>query len=577
MSYQSTIIKGLTTLVLASNMVLAQTLTVVQQFPESSAGNWNQLHLADVNGDGNDDMVARFTGPDLEGSVIGIWLFQESTGLFSESIDCKIDLDFTANNAFVNAGDFNDDGFADIVMLSQYAGDHPPKIVLGRATWPELITTADIECSAPVDPDFQQSGQYTTPVVGDWNGDYIPDFAYPDQGTALSTGNYGGRCVVHYGDPNFSGEPDLIINLLGTDLGIPVTDVEDEVLFLRWFGPFMDTGDFNGDGFDDLMAGAFYSSSNILLTSLVTGQDQEAWNCGAGLVFLGGYEFDDNPDIIMVPPDEFLQFTTPADFFYAGYWAMNLGDLDGDGTDDFGLPSWYWGVTLVYPGNRGYMMAPTIYQSRILRDPMFYYTKDRYNSLGGSDQWGANLYGIGDINGDGTPDLGNARNYLGAGPLDPGIRIFLVNPGQTDAIDFTFENEEYRNVLSAHLDIDGDGSDEFFATANSDGNFLTLLSYGDGVSVDQENILPKRVVLNQNYPNPFNPTTRISFEMPTEGHIRLSVYEVTGGLVEILVEDNMSSGHHEFQWNPVKNLSGIYLYELRAKHFREVRKMVLIK
>jgi len=177
MSYQATIIKGLTALVLASNMVLAQTLTVVQQFPESSAGNWNQLHLADVNGDGNDDMVARFTGPDLEGSVIGIWLFQESTGLFSESIDCKIDLDFTANNAFVNAGDFNDDGFADIVMLSQYAGDHPPKIVLGRATWPELITTADIECLAPVDPDFQQSGQYTTPVVGDWNGDYIPDFA----------------------------------------------------------------------------------------------------------------------------------------------------------------------------------------------------------------------------------------------------------------------------------------------------------------------------------------------------------------------------------------------------------------
>jgi len=556
--------------------VFAHELNVIQQFPESSAGNWCQLRLADVNGDGNNDMVGRFSEPD-EGTIVGIWLFHTETGLFSDSVDCKIDLDFTANNSFVNAGDFNDDGFADIVMLSQYSLDHPPKIVWGRAEWPTSIVTPDLECAASVDDDFQQTGQYASPVVGDWNGDYIMDFAYPDQGTSLSTGNYGGRCIVHYGDPNLSGTPDLVINLQGTDLGIPVTDVEGEELFLRWFSPFMDTGDFNGDGFDDLMAGAFYSSSSIVVNSLVTGQDQEAWNCGAGLVFLGGFDFDDNPDVIMVPPDEFLQFTSPADFFYAGYWTMNLGDLNGDGTDEFGLPSWYWSVSLVYSGNHGYMMAPTIFQSRILRDPTFYFTNDRYSNLGYSDQWGPNLYGIGDIDGDGTPDLGNARDFLGAGPLENGIRIFLVDPDQTDAIEWTFESEDYNTVMGAHLDIDGDGKDEFFASSAGEGNLLTLLSYASGVAVDEEDILPKQFSLNQNYPNPFNPTTTISFNLPKRSSIQLSVYDVSGKRVALLAQEKYALGYQEIHWDASDVQSGVYFYELSTPDFRQVKKMVLVK
>ena len=555
--------------------ILGQTLDVIQQFSEPSMGNWNQLRLADVNGDGFDDIVARFAGPEDAGIIVGVWLFDSGTGLFHETVDCSIDLDFVANNAFLGAGDFNDDGYADIVMLSQYALDHPPKVVWGRAEWPETITTPDLVCVAPVDDDFQQSGQYASPVVGDWNGDMIADFAYPDQGTALSTGNYGGRCVVHYGSSDINGEPDLVINLQGTDLAIPV-EADSADLFLRWFSPFMETGDFNGDGFEDLMAGAFYSSTSILLTSVVTGQDQEAWNSGAGLIFLGGFDFDDNPDIIMVPPNEFLQFTTPADFFYAGYWAMNLGDLDGDGTDDLGLPAWYWAITLVYQGNRGYMMAPTIYQSRILRDPMFYYTKDRYNSLGYSDQWGANLYGIGDINGDGTPDLGNARDFLGTGPLDEGIRLFLVDPEWSGAVDFTYETDAYTHVMSAHLDLDDDGQSEFFVTSAGDGDLLTLVSYNSSTATDNS-IHPRSYHLGQNYPNPFNPNTAIPVQIPRESTVTLKVYGVNGDLVSVLANRSFPAGKHVINWDAEGQATGVYFCELTAMGERQIRKMLLLK
>jgi hypothetical protein len=557
-------------------LLWSQDLEVVQQFPESSAGNGGNVHLADVNGDGNDDLIARYAYAE-EGIVAGIWLFQPSDGLFSDSVDCMINLDYGHDNCYVNAADINDDGFADLVILSGYAADHAPKIVWGRADWPDSIMTPDLECTAPVDEDYQQTGWPASPVVGDWNGDYIPDFAYCDQGTKLSSANYGGRMVIHYGSTTFNGTPDLVVNLEGTDLGIPLSDSSDEVIYLRYFSPFMETGDFNGDGFEDIFAGAYYSSTTILVTSLVTGQEQEVWNSGAGLIFFGGYDFDEVPDIIMVPPNDFLQFTSPVDFMYAGYWTMNIGDFNGDGADDFGLPSWYWGVSMVYEGNLGYQRAPTVLQARILREPSFYFTKDRYNNLGYTDQHGANLFGIGDIDGDGTPDLGNGKNYYGSGPDDNGIRIFLSDPEQTDAITPTFENSDYKTVSSAHLDIDDDGTDEFFATANMDGNLLTLLSYNSGVAVDDEELLPEQYALNQNYPNPFNPSTTLAFNLPMTAKIKISIYDVSGHLVEVLTENQFAAGDHILVWDASERPSGIYLAKLESGRFAQVRKMSLLK
>ncbi|MBN2008395.1 T9SS type A sorting domain-containing protein [candidate division KSB1 bacterium] len=553
-------------------------LEVIQQFKENAAGNGNQVKFADVNGDGADDMIARYSD---DGWVVGIWLYDNASQKFSDSVDCKIDLNFILNTCWFNVGDLNMDGIADIAMLSQYSIHHPPKIVWGRTVFPDSITSADLVCQYPDDPHYIQSGQYTSIVIGDFNGDGDNDLIFPDQGTSVAENGtgwaYGGRAIMYFGGSNMDGIPDMVLSFNGDYDYEPFFISETDSMVLRWFGPFMDKGDFNGDGYEDIFSGAYYSTTSITLISVVSGMEQEVWNSGAGVVFLGGPDFDELPDIIMLPSNDFLQFSTAVDFMYCGYWVFNAGDVDGNGTDDFSLPSWYWAVNFVYTGSRGYMQAPTRFQTRILREPAFYYTKDRYNSLGYSDQNGTNLLSIGDVNGDGTPDLGNTKNYYGNGPLDPGIRLFFITPEHSDAINWDYETADYIQIHQSNKDFDGDGVADIVANAANDKLTLLKVVIGD-VYVDNDNFnKPSRFSLSQNFPNPFNPTTQIRYEIPTASHVTLNIYNVRGELVETLIDENQEQGINSILFDASNYPCGVYFYQITVGSNSDTKKLILIK
>ncbi len=111
----------------------------------------------------------------------------------------------------------------------------------------------------------------------------------------------------------------------------------------------------------------------------------------------------------------------------------------------------------------------------------------------------------------------------------------------------------------------------------------------DGVTSveDSKEILPKSYTLEQNYPNPFNPATTINFSLPTSANVKLTVYNLLGETVRVLVDNEMQAGNHSVVWNANDNIgkkisSGIYFYELKAssdngKNFNQIRKMILIK
>ncbi len=111
------------------------------------------------------------------------------------------------------------------------------------------------------------------------------------------------------------------------------------------------------------------------------------------------------------------------------------------------------------------------------------------------------------------------------------------------------------------------------------------LEHGRGLRKDDENgtALPTRFALEQNYPNPFNPATTIKFALPEAANVTLKIYNITGQLVNTLVNENMAAGYHNLRWNgkttsgnPVA--SGLYFYHLKAgNQFEQVRKMMLIK
>lgn len=91
--------------------------------------------------------------------------------------------------------------------------------------------------------------------------------------------------------------------------------------------------------------------------------------------------------------------------------------------------------------------------------------------------------------------------------------------------------------------------------------------------------LPVSLTLLQNYPNPFNPSTRIVYQLPQESSVRLSVHDVLGKEIDILVQGTQSAGTHEVTFSGAsKNLSsGVYFYTLTAGNSTQTQRMVLMK
>jgi flagellar hook assembly protein FlgD len=83
--------------------------------------------------------------------------------------------------------------------------------------------------------------------------------------------------------------------------------------------------------------------------------------------------------------------------------------------------------------------------------------------------------------------------------------------------------------------------------------------------------------LYQNHPNPLHGSATISYSLPQDSQVTLSIYDITGRLVETLVNGTQQSGIHQVQWNRKDNPSGVYFYRLRASGFLETRKMMVVE
>jgi len=88
---------------------------------------------------------------------------------------------------------------------------------------------------------------------------------------------------------------------------------------------------------------------------------------------------------------------------------------------------------------------------------------------------------------------------------------------------------------------------------------------------------PTAFVLHQNKPNPFNPNTAIEYSLPYSGHARLEVYNMSGQLVDVLVDGYTAKGSHMAVFNTRNHASGTYFYRFRFGGFSETKKMVLLK
>lgn len=114
--------------------------------------------------------------------------------------------------------------------------------------------------------------------------------------------------------------------------------------------------------------------------------------------------------------------------------------------------------------------------------------------------------------------------------------------------------------------------DQNFTDGDVYGRFISPLT-----GVEDERATPTAIELYQNHPNPFNPSTQIGYRITEGGRVKLTVSDLLGRDVALLVNEEKAAGSHSVQWDASTLPSGVYLYRLQAGDFSVVRRMVLLK
>lgn len=112
--------------------------------------------------------------------------------------------------------------------------------------------------------------------------------------------------------------------------------------------------------------------------------------------------------------------------------------------------------------------------------------------------------------------------------------------------------------------------------ATSNGIYERNISELTGIThVSSE--IPWKFSLEQNYPNPFNPETNIKFSIAAKNNIKISVFDVTGKEISVLIDMQLEPGTYEINFDASALTSGIYFYRLEADNFSETKRMILVK
>ena len=89
--------------------------------------------------------------------------------------------------------------------------------------------------------------------------------------------------------------------------------------------------------------------------------------------------------------------------------------------------------------------------------------------------------------------------------------------------------------------------------------------------------IPDEFGLSAAYPNPFNPTTTLGLALNEDGMVSMSVFNIRGQVVEVLVDHNMKAGYHNVVWNADGISSGMYFVRVETGSNMAIQKLMLLK
>lgn len=331
----------------------------------------------------------------------------------------------------------------------------------------------------------------------------------------------------------------------------------------------LEKGNFNNDEFDDIV---FMSNSSCLI-GIMTTNDEYSFNEVEYFV-LGmppqslqvGNILGDERDEILVPSSDILIFSNTEEGWTRtvvdslnGASEAAIYDIDGDGDNE----------VLTY-------LVPPMGDNCILRiyekeDESFVNVFENVYSFPS----GLNVF---DYNNDGFPDLMlgnylviNYGNYVFSEPVDTNTNV----DHRGDFYDM--DNNGYLDIVQCYQNPEVNRGYLRIMFNDGEGNFVPEPAVEN---VDDEVVFSGNNL--SNYPNPFNPETNITFTLPRESDVKLSIYNVKGQKVKSLVNSRFTKGQHSILWNGLDNnnsdvSSGIYFYKLETDSKTISKKMILLK
>lgn len=191
----------------------------------------------------------------------------------------------------------------------------------------------------------------------------------------------------------------------------------------------------------------------------------------------------------------------------------------------------------------------------------------------GHDLW-RRTYGGVDIEMARSVQQTSEGGYILAGHSSSGV--YLV---RTDSLGYEIWSRTYGTSGAYGSSVQQTSDGGYIITGRKYGDVYLIKTDENGfVGIQEENGKPKieNRKLLQNVPNPFRASTVISYSLPAATHVTLEVFDISGRLVETLIDERQDPGIHQARWDVKNAPSGVYFYRLKAGEFTDTKKMVII-